>query len=135
MAAELLKTYSLPALVTLAATAVYFGTSVQVGAARGQHKVSPPAVSGPPAFERALRVQMNTLEQLAFFLPVFWLAALFNAPTMASAFGFVWVGGRIAYAIGYGRAAAQRAPGFLISTFAAVVLFGLALTGVMAHLG
>jgi glutathione S-transferase len=135
MAAVLLKTYALPALVTLVASAVYFGTSLQVGRARGQHKVSPPAITGPPAFERALRVQTNTLEQLAFFLPVFWLAALFNEPKLASAFGFIWVGGRTAYAIGYARSAAQRGPGFLIALFAAAVLFGLALTGVIAHLG
>lgn len=134
MANAQLTTYALPALVTLLATGLYLVTSFQVGRARGQHKVRPPAVTGPPAFERVLRVQQNTLEQLAFFLPVFWLAVLFNDLRLASALGFLWVGGRVGFAIGYSRAVEQRAPGFLIALLASVLLFGLALTGVIAHL-
>ena len=58
---------ALPAVVTLAALITYQGTAMAVGQARIQHKVMPPASSGPEPFERALRVQQNTLEQLVFF--------------------------------------------------------------------
>ena len=48
---------ALPAVVTLAALITYQGTAMAVGQARVQHKVMPPASSGPEEFERALRVQ------------------------------------------------------------------------------
>ena len=134
MAPPLLTAYALPALVTLLAAGLYLSTPFLVGVARGRHKVRPPATSGPPEFERVLRVQQNTLEQLAFFLPVFWLAVLFGNAQLASALGFVWVGARIGFAVGYTRSVEQRAPGFAIGLFACVVLFGVALTGVISHL-
>lgn len=34
-----------------------------------------PAVDGPPEFLRALRVQMDTVEQTVFFLQALWLGA------------------------------------------------------------
>ena len=52
---------AIPALITVAALALYQGTAMAVGKARSQHKVMPPATSGPPEFERVLRVQQNTL--------------------------------------------------------------------------
>lgn len=130
----LLQALALPALATLLALAVYFVTAMLVGRARVAHQVKPPSIHGPEAFERVLRVQQNTLEQLAFFLPSLWMAALFNNPRLAAALGFVWVGGRIAYAVGYTRSASQRAPGFVIGVFTSVVLFALALTGVIGQL-
>jgi glutathione S-transferase len=56
-------------------------------------------------------VQQNTLEQLVFFLPVFWLAALMGSETWASLLGFIWVGGRVAYGVGYRLAPNKRGPG------------------------
>jgi glutathione S-transferase len=44
----------------------YFYFVMAVGAARGKHKIAAPAVTGNPDFERAYRVQMNTLEQLMY---------------------------------------------------------------------
>ncbi|MCP9848692.1 MAPEG family protein [Cyanobium sp. Morenito 9A2] len=120
-----------PALATLLALVTYGVTTLQVGRARAAHRVRPPATHGPEAFERVLRVQLNTLEQLVFFLPSLWLAALFHNPRLAAALGFVWVGARIAYAIGYSRAVEQRAPGFVIGLFTSVVLLALALKGVI----
>jgi len=84
-------------VVTLAALITYQGTAMAVGQARVQHKVMPPATTGPEPFECALRVQQNTLEQLVFFLPTFWLAALLGPESWASLLGFIWVGGRVAY--------------------------------------
>lgn len=124
---------ALPAVVTLAALIVYQGTAMAVGQARIQHKVMPPASSGPEPFERALRVQQNTLEQLVFFLPCLWLAALQGDQRWASVLGFIWVGGRIAYAVGYRQAASRRGPGFGISFLASIALLLMAIVGVWSH--
>jgi len=54
-----------------------FAVAWNVGRARGKYKVKAPATTGDPAFERAFRVQMNTLESAVAFLPVLWLFAAF----------------------------------------------------------
>ena len=121
---------ALPAVVTLAALITYQGTAMAVGQARVKHKVMPPATTGPEPFECAVRVQQNTLEQLVFFLPTFWLAALLGSPDWASLLGFIWVGGRIAYGVGYRIAPGKRGPGFGISFLSSVVLLLMAIVGV-----
>ena len=121
---------ALPAVVTLAALITYQGTALAVGQARVKHKVMPPATSGPEPFECALRVQQNTLEQLVFFLPTFWLAVLLGSPEWASMLGFIWVGGRVAYGVGYRMAPGKRGPGFGISFLSSVVLLLMAIVGV-----
>lgn len=121
----------LPAVVTLAALIMYQGTAMAVGQARAKHKVKPPASSGPEGFERALRVQQNTLEQLVFFLPSFWLAALLASETWASLLGFLWVGGRVAYGVGYRIDPSKRGPGFGISFLSSVALVVMAIVGVI----
>ena len=126
---------TLPALVTLVAMAGFLVTVMLVGAARVKHGVKPPAVVGPEPFERALRVQQNTLEQLMFFLPSFWLAEVFSNEAVATALGFIWVGGRVAFAVGYLQAAEKRAAGFAISFISGIVLLVMALVGVLARLG
>jgi len=53
----------------------YLAFGIAVGAARGRYGVKAPATTGNEVFERYYRVQMNTLEQLALFLPAIFLAA------------------------------------------------------------
>ncbi len=125
----------LPSLVTLLALVLYQATTIQVGRARVEHKVKPPATSGPAGFERALRVQQNTLEQLVFFLPAFWLAVAFGPVGPACALGFVWVGARAGYALGYWQAAEKRGPGFGIALLSSVVLLVMAFVGMVGQLG
>lgn len=124
-----------PALVTLAALTVYQGTALTVGRARAQHQVKPPAMTGPEPFERAVRVQQNTLEQLVFFLPCFWLASLWGNPGLAKVLGILWVAGRIAYGVGYLQAPERRGPGFGISFLSSLVLLMMALLGAIRELG
>lgn len=126
---------ALPALVTLLALLLYQATGLLVGRARFRHGVKPPASDGPEPFQRALRVQQNTLEQLVFFLPSLWLAALLASPRWASLLGFIWVGARVAYAAGYLQAPEKRGPGFGISFLAALALWLMALIGVLRALG
>ncbi len=125
---------ALPALVTLLAVLLYLATALLVGRARFRHGVKPPASDGPEPFQRALRVQQNTLEQLVFFLPSLWLAALFADVRWASLLGFIWVGARVAYAVGYLQAPEKRGPGFGISFLAALALWLMALVGVLRAL-
>src|SRR5580700_2574129 len=110
------------AVVAILALLVYVVTFVNAGRMRHKFDVKAPAVSGPPEFERALRVQQNTLEQLVWFLPALWLFVLLVSPFWGGAIGLVWVAGRVIYAISYMRDPATRGPGFLIAMAASAVL-------------
>lgn len=121
----------LPAAVTLLALLLYFVVTARCGSMRVRHRIEAPAVAGHPEYERALRVQQNTVEQLVFFLPALWLCALFLSPSGAAALGLVWVIGRALYAWTYWRDAARRTSGFLISLLAAVLLYAGAVAGMV----
>ena len=56
------------ATVTLVALLLYFVIIGSVARARARYGVKAPAVTGNEHFERAYRIQMNTLEQMALFL-------------------------------------------------------------------
>jgi glutathione S-transferase len=115
--------YHLTALITLLAVLFYFFTSIGVARARSAYGVRAPATSGHPDFERFFRVQMNTLEWMPIFLPALWLFAIYLSDAVAAALGAVWIVGRIAYFVGYKRAAEKRSPGFGIQALAAVALW------------
>jgi glutathione S-transferase len=120
-----------PALATIAALMVYFGTLFNAGRARGKYGVKAPAVTGHEGFERAYRVQMNTLEQLALFLPGLWLCAVFaNAAKIAAGLGAVWVVGRILYARAYRADPAKRGLGFALTIGPSILLILGALAGI-----
>jgi len=118
--------YVLTALVSLVALLVYFYMGLRVGQARSKYKIEAPAVTGNPDFERAYRIQMNTLEWLPIFLVSLWAFAVFwDSDLIAAAIGLVWIVGRVLYLTGYSRAAAARGPGFGIQSLAAgVLMFG-----------
>lgn len=120
---------NLPALVILLTAILQFGTMFAVGHARGKYQIQAPAVSGHPAFERAYRVQMNTLESTVMFLPSLWLAAHFGYVLWAGIAGLVWVAGRVWYALAYLQDAKKRGPGYMVS------MVGWAALMVMAALG
>lgn len=129
-----IKTFALPALATALALIVYFAVTIYVGAARAKYKVPPPQVSGNPDFERVLRVQQNTLEQLVLFIPALWLFSLFVSPIWGAVLGFVWIVGRVIYALGYYQAAEKRLLGFAIGSFSSSSLILGALIGVILSL-
>jgi uncharacterized membrane protein YecN with MAPEG domain len=113
------------AVVTLLALLVYFWMSLQVGRARGKSGINPPAMTGDPLLERAVRVQSNTLEWLPIFLVSVWLFAIYWNELVAAAMGIVWIIGRLVYSAGYMADPAKRSTGFLIQLLAsAVLLFG-----------
>jgi len=115
--------------VTLLALLLYFWVTGKTGQARLKHGVKAPATSGAPEFERAFRIQQNTLEQMMLFLPSLWLFAALVSDLWAGVAGLVWVIGRILYALGYARAAEKRSAGFGIAILANLVLLLGALVG------
>jgi uncharacterized membrane protein YecN with MAPEG domain len=120
----------LPALVTLLTVLLLFGTMFVVGRMRVSHGIKAPATTGHPAFDRAYRVQMNTLEGTVMFLPVLWLAANYGFSGWAGIAGLVWLLGRVGYAWGYMRNPASREPGFAVAMLAWLAVLVMAAVGV-----
>jgi glutathione S-transferase len=123
----------LSASVTILAACVCMFTGMLVGRMRAKHKIEPPAMTGAPEFERACRIQANTLEQFVVFLPLLWIATIFpfGIAYLAPAFGLVWIVGRVLYVRGYLAAAEKRSLGFNIGAAATMALLALALIGVV----
>lgn len=125
--------YKLTVLATLAALTVYLWTIFNVGAARGKYQVMAPATDGPPEFVRALRVQLNTLEQLPLLLAPLWMCALLLGDRWAAAGGLLWCVGRVVYALAYYRDPSKRTLGYLISIAACLLLMGATVAAVVTH--
>jgi glutathione S-transferase len=122
------------ALVTLLAIAVYLYTSVLVGQARVKFNVNAPALTGHPMFERAFRVQMNTLEWIPIVLPSMWLFALYANDLGAAVLGVAWVAGRLLYIRGYMQSPEGRHMGFAVQATAACLLWIGALVAIVWEL-
>jgi glutathione S-transferase len=123
----------LSAAVTVLAVLLGLYTMTLVGRMRGKHGVNAPAMTGAPEFERAVRVQMNTLEQFVLFLPLLWLATVYPVVSgyLAPGFGFVWLVGRVLYSSGYMADPAKRSSGFLIAGVALLGLLILSIVGIV----
>ena len=126
--------YHFTALVTCLAILVYLFTGIQVAKARVAFGIKAPATSGHPDFERAFRVQMNTLEWMPVLLPSLWLFAIYISDPIAAGLGLVWIAGRILYMMGYSQAAAKRGKGFAIQAAAAILLWAGALGAIVWRL-
>ncbi len=111
-----------PGIATWLAVALYLVLVWRTGVMRRRHEIAAPAVTGHPEYERAYRVQMNTLEQLVPFLPILWLFAILLDGEWAGGLGLLWVAARIHYAISYMRDPSLRAPGMIASVLVTVVL-------------
>jgi len=126
--------YHITALVTLLAVAFYLFTAINVSRTRRRTGIKVPATSGHPDFERAFRIQANTLEWMPIFLPSLWLFAVYIGDAIAAAIGVIWVIGRVVYFVGYSKAAANRGPGFGIQALSAIALWVGALGAVVLRL-
>ena len=122
------------AVVTLLALGLYMGLTAHVAWRRGKGSVAAPAVTGNENFERALRIQLNTAEQLVFFLPALWLAGLYGSWGWAGAIGLVWIAARGYYAWCYQRVPRTRLAGFVVALTAAMLLWLIALVGALINL-
>ena len=121
----------LPELVILLTVLLLVGVTSLTGRARGKYGIQAPATAGHPMFERAYRIQMNTLEYSVMFLPTLWLAARWGNPTWAGILGLVWLVGRVWYAAAYLRNPATRGAPFGLSMIALLLLLVLAIWGVV----
>ena len=121
-------------LVTALTLLVYLVLTINVGRARAKYKVPVPRMSGDGNFERVLRVQQNTLEQLIFFLPSLWLFSYYVSPLWGAIIGAVWLVSRVVYAWGYYQAAEKRTLGFALSAFSSTILLISSIIGIITKL-
>ncbi|HEX4079293.1 MAG TPA: MAPEG family protein [Rhizomicrobium sp.] len=120
------------ATVTLLIGLFHFYTAFRVGTLRQKHGIKAPATSGHPEFDRACRVQMNTLEQMGIVLPFLWVATFYpiGLAWLAPLVGFIWVISRIVYLAGYMADPNGRLAGAMIGGFCNMALFVIAAIGV-----
>jgi len=121
------------ALVTLLILIQYMYFTLRAGMARGK-EIKAPATSGDEIFERKLRVQLNTLEQMMVTLPAMWVCAHFYRTDAAWILGTAFIVGRFLYSSMYVKDPSKRAPGFIIGFFANVLLVLASLWGVVSQL-
>jgi glutathione S-transferase len=121
----------LPAVVTLLNVVLLFFCMFAVGQARKRYEIKAPATTGHPGFDRAYRVQMNTIESTVMFLPCLWLAANYGYAAWAGIAGLVWIIGRTWYLVAYLGDASKRGPGFGVAFLAWLAVFVLAVIGVV----
>lgn len=123
------------ALVTLLLLMQYLTFSLLAGRERMRHDIRAPAVTGHESFERAYRVQMNTLEQLVVIVPAMWIVAgFFFLPIAAPLLGLAFFAGRVLYRNAYIRDPQTRTAGMAIGMLSMLGLLVLALWGTVAQL-
>ena len=124
----------LTTIVVVAALLVYFALAAVAGRARATYNCPAPASSGHPEFDKRYRVQMNTLEQLALFLPGVALALPFLGDAVTAGIAALWPVGRIVYARAYYVDPARRTLGFMLTLLPAMLLLLAALVGAVMNL-
>ena len=120
-------------IVAVLAVLQFFLFGILVGRARARYGVKAPATSGSEPFERAFRVQMNTLEQLVGFLPALLIAGLYWPNAIIAGIGTVYLIGRFLYRQLYLANPANRSPGFLLTVIPTFVLLAAALLGAITR--
>jgi len=112
----------------------YMAFVMRAGRLRGQHSIPAPSTTGHPEFERQLRVQSNTVEQLVVFLPALFLFAHWVSEPWAAGIGGVFILGRALYARSYVAEPSKRGPGFLLTLLPNLILTLGAMIGALASL-
>jgi len=116
-------------IVAVLAVLQFFFFGFLVGRARARYGIRAPATSGHEMFERAFRVQMNTLEQLIGFLPALLIAGYYWPNAIVAAVGAIYLVGRFLYQRAYTTDPAKRAPGFVLTVLSTGVLLAAAVIG------
>ncbi|WP_156256082.1 MAPEG family protein [Sandarakinorhabdus oryzae] len=130
----MLATFPLTTLALALALLVYFWTSLNVGRARVAYGVAAPAASGHPEFDKRYRVQMNTVEQLVWFVPALLIGAPVLGDAIAGGVALLWSVGRIVFATAYYKDPAKRGPGFLMTLLPTAVLVVAGIWGAITNL-
>ena len=121
-------------IVTVLAVLQFIRFGFQVGGARGKYGVKAPATTGNEIFERLFRIQQNTLEQLAGFLPGIYLFSRYFSPKWAAALGLIYLVGRQVYAASYVKDPSKRSLGYGLSFLPVAVLLIGGLSGAVWQL-
>lgn len=121
-------------IVALLAILQFILFSIFVGQARGKYGIRAPAMTGNEHFERAVRVQMNTLEQLVCFVPALFVAAVYWSPVYVAAVGVVYLVGRTIYRQAYVADPQKRGPGFLLTFLPTMLLVLAGLVGAVMRI-
>lgn len=111
---------------------IFFG--IMCGAARRKSGLKAPAVTGDEGFERAYRVQVNTIELIIAFLPALIIAGRYWSEVIVAGIGAIYLVGRIIYWRSYVSAPESRALGFALSMLPIFALVILALIGIIMAL-
>lgn len=130
----MLATYPLTTLALAGALLVYFWLSLNVGRARTTWNVPAPLSAGHPEFDKRHRVHMNTVEQLAWFVPALLMGGPVLGDLAAAGLVATWALGRIIYALAYYKDPASRGPGFGLTFLPTVVLLGAGIWGAVTAL-
>jgi len=101
--------------------------AMRAGLSRGKADIKAPAMSGDEHFERNLRVQINTLEQLIVTLPAMWICAIYFRADVAAILGATFLIARFMYSAAYIANPPSRAPGMIIGFLANIGLMGCSL--------
>ncbi len=120
-------------IVALLAVIQFFYFGAKVGRARARYGIKAPAVTGHEMFERAYRVQMNTLEQLVGFLPALLIAGIYWPQAVVAPVGVVYLLGRALYRHRYMQDPARRGPGFMLTVLATGILLVAGLVGALVR--
>lgn len=120
-------------IVALLAVLLFFAFGVLVGRARVRYGIKAPTVTGNEQFERAFRVQMNTLEQLVAFLPALFIAGQYWSQALVAGLGVVWLLGRLLYRQTYVADPDKRHVGFVLTVLPTFVLLVLGLVGAIRN--
>lgn len=121
-------------LLILLALLQYLAFITRTGLARGKLGIQAPAMTGHEVWERILRVQQNTAEQLHVFVPAVVAFAHFLDPVWVLLPGVLYLIGRQHYSMTYIEDPTKRAPG-MVMTFAANVILVLGgLAGVLIEM-
>jgi glutathione S-transferase len=122
------------ALVTCLLLLQYVAFMGLCGKARARSTIKAPAVTGDEMFERAYRVQMNTVEQLIITLPAMWLSGMHFNPMLAAGLGLAFFVGRLLYRIAYMSDPTKRGPGMMIGFIANIALILTSIWGIATSL-
>ena len=90
----------------------------RTGYMRGKHGIKAPATTGHEMFERAYRVQQNTLEELIIFVPATFTYAAWTSSFWVVLPGGLFLLGRLLYGMAYMKDPKKRGPGFGLTMMA-----------------
>lgn len=122
-------------IVAVLAILQFFFFGILVGRARAKHGIKAPSVTGNEQFERAFRIQMNTLEQLVGFLPALLLADLYWSSEIVAGIGTIYLIGRFVYRQSYLADPTKRGLGFLLTVAPTFTLLAAVAVGAITATG